>query len=300
MNHTQHTATGATAPGLLKQVGFTLIELSIVLVIIGLIVGGVLVGQDLIKAAEVRATIGQYEKYNAAINTFRTKYNGIPGDLLYTQANAFGLNPVAGSLTGGGDGNGQVASTASSNYNVPTGETMLFWQQLSASNLVDGSYGADLSVAGATATTTNTPGIYLPAAKMGRGVYWAVGSLSGLNYYALAGQGAFAAAPALTYAPSKGLTPVEAYNIDSKLDDGAPNTGIIQARGTASTATLDVLFGTLGASTVSAWTTATATSAASGDCITTATTPGTGTDATYARGTTPGNTPACNLRLRFN
>ncbi|MCC7259610.1 MAG: type II secretion system protein, partial [Alphaproteobacteria bacterium] len=41
--------------------GFTLVELSIVMVIIGLIVGGVLVGQNLIKAAEMRATIQQIE-----------------------------------------------------------------------------------------------------------------------------------------------------------------------------------------------------------------------------------------------
>ncbi len=47
--------------------GFTLIELSIVLVIIGLIIGGVLVGKDLIKAAEIRATISQINKYNHAV-----------------------------------------------------------------------------------------------------------------------------------------------------------------------------------------------------------------------------------------
>src|SRR6185312_11880077 len=91
--------------------GFTLIELSIVLVIIGLIVGGVLVGQDLIRAAEIRATVGQYEKYNAAINTFRSKYNGIPGDLLEASATAFGLCPTAGCTTGAaglGDGNGLI------------------------------------------------------------------------------------------------------------------------------------------------------------------------------------------------
>src|SRR6266852_226786 len=62
--------------------GFTLIELSIVLVIIGLIVGGILVGQDLIKAAQLRATITQLERYDATVNTFRTKFNGLPGDLL--------------------------------------------------------------------------------------------------------------------------------------------------------------------------------------------------------------------------
>lgn len=49
--------------------GFTLVELSIVLVIIGLVVDGVLVGQDLFCAAAVRATISQIEKYNTAANT---------------------------------------------------------------------------------------------------------------------------------------------------------------------------------------------------------------------------------------
>ena len=51
--------------------GFTLIEMSIVLVIIGLIIGGVLLGRDLISAAAVRAQIAQIEKYNAAVNTLR-------------------------------------------------------------------------------------------------------------------------------------------------------------------------------------------------------------------------------------
>jgi prepilin-type N-terminal cleavage/methylation domain-containing protein len=59
---------------------FTLIEMSIVLVIIGLIVGGVLVGQSLISAAAVRAQISQIERYQTAVNAFRDKYSGLPGD----------------------------------------------------------------------------------------------------------------------------------------------------------------------------------------------------------------------------
>ena len=51
--------------------------MSIVLVIIGLIVGGILVGQSLIAAAAVRAQISQIEKYNTAVNTFRDKYGGL-------------------------------------------------------------------------------------------------------------------------------------------------------------------------------------------------------------------------------
>ena len=53
--------------------GFTLIELSIVLVIIDLLVGGVLVGRDLIKSAEIHAQISQIEEYNTAVLTFKDK-----------------------------------------------------------------------------------------------------------------------------------------------------------------------------------------------------------------------------------
>ena len=73
--------------------GFTLIEMSIVLVIIGLITGGVLVGRDLIEAAKIRAQITQVERFKTAVQTFRTKYNGLPGDLDSTDASAFGFTP---------------------------------------------------------------------------------------------------------------------------------------------------------------------------------------------------------------
>src|SRR5471030_1667850 len=97
--------------------GFTLIELSIVLVIIGLIVGGVLVGQDLIRAAEVRATIAQIEKYNTAVNTFRGKYNALPGDMNASTATAFGFSPRATAGTAGlGDGNGVIEGLGPNGY----------------------------------------------------------------------------------------------------------------------------------------------------------------------------------------
>ena len=61
--------------------GFTLIEMAIVLVVIGLLAGAVLVGQSLIGAAAVRAQITQIEKYNTAANTFYSKYDALPGDI---------------------------------------------------------------------------------------------------------------------------------------------------------------------------------------------------------------------------
>lgn len=65
------------------RAGFTLVELSIVLVIIGLLVGGVLVGQDLIKAAELKGTISDIRNLQTAFIQFRDKYNCVPGDCAY-------------------------------------------------------------------------------------------------------------------------------------------------------------------------------------------------------------------------
>src|SRR4051812_26321723 len=87
-----------------KKSGFTLIELSIVLVIIGLITGGILVGKDLIQAAQIRATSSQVTKYSAAVNTFRIKYNALTGDIAEPNATGFGF-VARGPLEGQGDGN---------------------------------------------------------------------------------------------------------------------------------------------------------------------------------------------------
>lgn len=61
--------------------GFTLLELSIVLVVVGLVIGGITVGQSLIRSAELNSVIRDVNKYRVAINSFKLKYNSLPGDM---------------------------------------------------------------------------------------------------------------------------------------------------------------------------------------------------------------------------
>lgn len=102
------------------KTGFTLVEMSIVMVIIGLIIGGVLVGRDLISAAAARAQISQIEKYQTAVNTFRVKYGYLPGDIPDPVASQYGFysrdtNP------GQGDGNGVIAGPYFNGANIALG-----------------------------------------------------------------------------------------------------------------------------------------------------------------------------------
>ena len=99
----------------IRNKGFTLIELSIVLVIIGLLIGGLVAGNDMRKSAEVRSQITQIEKIQTATNTFKAKFNALPGDMDAKTAVQFGFAP-RGSNEGQGDGNG-ILEGWNSNYN---------------------------------------------------------------------------------------------------------------------------------------------------------------------------------------
>ena len=99
-----------------KASGFSLVELSIVLVILGLLVGGVLTGQSLIRAAELRSVTTEYGKYSTAIRAFKDKYFALPGDM--TNAIAFwgpapdcadtATTAGTGTQTCNGDGNNNI------------------------------------------------------------------------------------------------------------------------------------------------------------------------------------------------
>lgn len=206
-----------------KNDGFTLVELSIVLVIIGLIIGGVLVGQDMIKSAEIRSTIAQVQGYDTAVNVFRDKYSQLPGDIGATQATTLGLTTRSGAA-GRGDGSGLVTALPA-NPAYLGHETSLFWRDLSQMNMISNSFSVATDAL-ATLATADAVKTVLPEAKMKKGNLITVYSSSGKNYYEITGVSAVAAG---VYTLTTNLSPQEALNLDTKLDDGLPLTGIARA-----------------------------------------------------------------------
>lgn len=226
------------------QKGFTLVELAIVLVIIGLIVSSVLVGQDLIKAAQLRATVRQYNDFQVGVNTFIGKYNGIPGDILAANATSFGLTGA------GGDGNGTItdvanATTTGSSTNAKhLYEIASFWSHLTTpgKELIQGTFRGP----GCTTACSITSGD-IPSMKVG-GNGWAAYGNSGTNYF-VAGASFPNPSVASAYTATASFTPQDAYNIDSKIDDGIPNSGnvtggITSAAGAAALSTTGAACGT--------------------------------------------------------
>ncbi len=209
-----------------KQSGFTLVELAIVLVIIGLIVGGVLVGQDLIKAAEIRNAANQIEKYNAGAAAFRTKYDALPGDILASRAASFQMLPARTNAAGLGDGNGILEGGAANRTGIG-GETGLFWRDLSFAQMIPDGFST--AAAGTYALGGANPAVttVLPTLKLRDSATVHAVALAGKNRFYIAAITASTAAGAITEGDA--LSPLESENIDSKVDDGLPNTGILRA-----------------------------------------------------------------------
>lgn len=130
-----------------KQQGFTLIEIAIVLVIIGLLLGGVLKGQELITSARVRNIIASQDGVKAAYFGFLDRYRALPGD--YPTASAQANIPGCGGCFGG-NGDGRIVSDGTSS------EAVHVWEHLSRAGFITGSYVSGAAVV-AAATTANTP-----------------------------------------------------------------------------------------------------------------------------------------------
>ena len=223
----------------MKQ-AFSLVELSIVLVILGLLTGGILGGQSLIRAAELRSVGTEYSRFLTASLTFRDKYFALPGDM--NNATAFwgaadsgdgiGADCTAVASTGpatcNGDGDGTPNSGTSN-------ERFRFWQHLANAGLLEGTY---TGTAGAGGAEHHVPGSNAPRSKISS-AGWSADS----NRLGFAGDAYLWSFPAGRYVFFKvgGATtttetygrtfkPEEVWNLDVKLDDAKPGQGRLWTR----------------------------------------------------------------------
>jgi prepilin-type N-terminal cleavage/methylation domain-containing protein len=211
---------------------FTLIEMSIVLAIIGIIVGGIYAGTNVLKQSELQTVIADYTKYSAAVAQFNQQYGGMPGDLL-DGTNYWGddnANCADAAVTDGtpgtcnGNGDGAIATT---------GESFRGWQQLQLAKLIDGNF---TGTGAAAVVGTNVPRSRITNAGWSLWNKPATGalanppvapdtdkydpSLSNLLMF-----GSPATIDAVTLTPGPAITAPEAWQIDKKIDDSLPSTG---------------------------------------------------------------------------
>ncbi len=186
------------------QNGFTLIEIAIVLVIIGLLLGGVLKGQELINTARVRALNNSVDGITAAWFSFQDRYRAFPGDYATAQSNI--------NLPGapdGGDANGQIDTTA---------EAGRLWVHLEAAGYITGGYSNDavtIALDEYASSVTDSPDN-----GFGSGMVVSLGS----EIY----NGGVAATAAHELISGRGI-PVEVLaELDRKIDDGAADSGAMQ------------------------------------------------------------------------
>jgi prepilin-type N-terminal cleavage/methylation domain-containing protein len=205
------------------QKGFTLIELSIVLVIIGLIIGGILKGQEIVANARTKSTWNFVNAARAASNTYFDRYRALPGD----DPNA--TTRLDGRITAG-DGSGIVGATHAATAalvaaNGGTGEMLQYFNALMAANLINGG-----SVTNSTTATSFGPGSPLPPSPItGAGV------VVGYATHAGDGTNAGTARSAHWYILSKATTPAvtmsprELSTLDTQFDDGNGSFGAVRA-----------------------------------------------------------------------
>ena len=202
-----------------RQTGFTLVEIAIVLVIIGLLLGGVLKGQELINSAKVKNLANDFRNVEMFIYGYQDKYRALPGDQpqsaldgQFPPANtASACTPIAAGHCA--TGNGVIDGTWDAD--TIADETFVFWQHVRLAGLATGS----------TAPASNK---YRPSNAEGG----FIGIESGNAHYILNSDGAFFLRGTYVIC-STGILGKFAKQLDTMMDDGDTQTGAMRTVATA-------------------------------------------------------------------
>lgn len=204
-----------------SQRGFTIVEIAIVLLVIGFIIGGILGGRELIANNQVSKISTQTLEIDSAFTIFKKNYGELPGDI----SNITGLpNCTAAPCTTVGDGNGLINETQAAWVGplTVTDERSTAWAHLNAARLLGGMDGS----------TDLEPGRLFPSnARRGP---WLVGVMtSNATYNYTSANVIFPAANLLIENGADSwrnlMTAQEVYRIDQKIDDGVANSGKMQS-----------------------------------------------------------------------
>jgi len=191
-----------------KQAGFTLVEIAIVLVIIGLLLGGILKGQEMIAQAKIKNVITDLNGVTAALNSYQDRYRALPGD---DKAAGTGSTPVgrwaADTTVVSGNGDGVITGL----YTAASGESAQFWLHLRKAGFISGT-GLDVpfNAASGKMGVQNGDGL----ASTPPGSVFASTGVAGFTGLILC---------------SANLPDKMAISIDSQIDDGNALTGSVRA-----------------------------------------------------------------------
>ena len=175
-----------------QQAGFTLVEIAIVLVIIGLLLGGILKGQEMINSGKIKSMINDMKAVSIAFYTYQDRYRAIPGD------DSAAATRFTGAVSGSGDG------VISGNFNAvaapaPAAESNSYWQHTRLAGFMSG-----VATAGAALPPTSSVGGVLGIEDAAYGISGSVGCGSNIPMNM-------------------------AQSMDIQVDDGTATTGIFRA-----------------------------------------------------------------------
>ncbi|WP_291992440.1 prepilin-type N-terminal cleavage/methylation domain-containing protein [Candidatus Accumulibacter sp. ACC003] len=223
-----------------RQAGFTLVEIAIVLVIIGLLLGGVLKGQELINSAKVKNMIGDFRTVSSLVYGYQDRFKAFPGDQTQAQLDlAFGAAVAAACApinTAGqcAQNNGRIDgawNAGGAGTGVVTDESSVFWQHARLANLATGA----TVLADVNYRPRNADGGFI-------GIESGISALGAAAPFIAGMRGSF-------FICSAGILGRYVRQIDSSMDDGNTAGGSVQAvldgtaRGGAAVATNAIVDG---------------------------------------------------------